>query len=100
MPPKYDRRGRLRNKRYVFDGIGAFATRFNFNRTHVYRVLTGQRQSPRLLALWEKWQPLYFAIQEQRLQAGLIGKGPKPEPVSAEERVARIAAMVGNGRRG
>jgi hypothetical protein len=80
--------------------MNAFCRRMHVSRNHVYKVLTGQRQSPRLLALWEKWQPLYFAIQEQRLQAGLIGKGPKPEPVSAEERVARIAAMVGNGRRG
>lgn len=38
-----------------FVGIGEFARREGVDRTHVYRVLSGQRQSVRLLARWKQF---------------------------------------------
>lgn len=36
-----------------FAGIGEFAHREGLDRTHVYRVLSGQRKSARLIARWK-----------------------------------------------
>ena len=97
-----DALGRKRNRRHRFYGMNAFCRRMHVSRNHAYLVLTGQRNSPRLLALWTKWQPLHLSIQEDLLRAGLIG--PKREPVSAADEkaasVARIAAVRATGRLG
>jgi hypothetical protein len=44
------------NQRWRFPGIHTFADRLGIDRSHVYRVLTGERRSPRVEAEWPKFQ--------------------------------------------
>lgn len=39
-----------------FPGIVEFARQAGVTRIHAYRVLTGERKSPRLTKLWRKYQ--------------------------------------------
>ncbi|MDR1305080.1 MAG: hypothetical protein LBK76_07655 [Verrucomicrobiales bacterium] len=43
-------------KKPRFPGICEFAKRAGVHRLHAYRVLTGERQSLRLVRLWQEFQ--------------------------------------------
>lgn len=46
----------VKNRPTNFPGIMSFTRQQGLERTHVYRVLTGERHSPRLMAEWETFQ--------------------------------------------
>lgn len=50
------RKKKTRAKRVRFPGIGAFAEKAGVNRSHAYRVLVGERKSPRLQKLWREFK--------------------------------------------
>jgi hypothetical protein len=51
VTPKKRRRG------VRFPGIAGFSRQLGVDRVHVYRVLTGQRKSPRITSAWAAYTP-------------------------------------------
>jgi len=56
MLQQQGRINKRKSSRVRFPGIGKFAEASGVTRIHAYRVLAGERKSPRLEAAWVKFQ--------------------------------------------
>lgn len=55
-PNTIQKNAKSNERRVRFPGIVRFAREAGVTRIHAYRVLTGERKSPRLTRLWEEFK--------------------------------------------